>query len=212
MDRKNISIVDLIENVVSKRMDFDDNENERSLDEMLVSAGEIAARLDITLEAACALAWITFESSWGRQVDRQFLMLKFHEDSSIELRFRSLWILTKRRLVRTFRNRNSPSPTLFYYLDREVCEHLLAGKIEVAKEERLVNEHANRRITALSCRGSGDDYNLLLDGVPCGFVFESINGGYEVYWKGNLVMACDNLSTILETLNELLEQDRLPLQ
>ena len=199
-----------MEEVVSKRIDFDDNGNEKSMDEMLVSAGELADRLDITVEAACALAWVVYESSWGRQVDRQFLMLKFYENSSIELRFRSLWILTKRRLVRTFRNRNSPSPTLFYYLDREVCEDILAGKIEVAMEERLVNEHANRRITALSC--GGDDYNLLLDGAPCGFVFESTNGGYEVYWKGNLVMACDNLSTILETLNELLEQDRLPLQ
>lgn len=209
MDRKNISIIDLIESVVEKRMDYDDNANEKSLDEMLVSANEIADRLEITVESACALAWVVFESSFGRQVDRKFLMLKFHENSSIETRFRSLWILKKRRFVSTYRVRHSP--LLLYYLDRDQSERVLSGNIETLFKENLINEHANRRITAQSCGGS-DDYNLLLDGVPCGFVFESINGGYEVYWKGNLVMACDNLSTILETLNELLEQDRLPLQ
>jgi hypothetical protein len=205
------SLIDLIEEVIVSRMDFDDNGNEKSLDEMLVSASEIADRLDITLEAACALAWVVYESSWGRQIDRQFLMQKFHEQSTIELRFRSLWILTKRRLVSTCRARQSPT-TLLYYIGKDQCELVLSGKIETLFNERLINEHANRRITAQSCRGGSDDYNLLLDGVPCGYVFESINGGYEVFWKGNLVMECDNLSTILETLSELLEQHRLPLQ
>jgi hypothetical protein len=190
-------------------MDYDDNSNEKSLDDMLLSASEIADRLNISVEAACAMAWVVFESSWGRQVDRQFLMLKFHENSSIEIRFRSLWILTKRRLVRTYRNRQTP--TLYYYLDRDVCEQILSGRIETLFNERLENEYANRRITAQSCRAGGDDYNLFLDGVPQGYIFESTTIGYEVYWLGVLILEHNHIETILEILTEMLEQNRLPL-
>ena len=195
--------------MVEKRKDFDDNGNEMSLDAMITSADEIARRFDVTIEAACALSWITFESSWGRQVDRQFLMSKVPDGSTIEIRFRSLWMLTAKRLVRTYRNRQAP--TLYYYLDRQQSDEILSGKIEREEINCHINEHANRRITAQSCRGLSDDYNILLDGVPCGFIIESANSGYEVYWLGQLLFENGDLSTIIETLNEMLEQHQLPL-
>lgn len=203
-----LSMIELIEKVIVNRIDYDENGNEKSLDEMLVSALEISHRLKITVEAACALAWITFESSWGRQVDRQFLMSKLHEGSTIELRYRSLWILTASKLVRTYRNRQTP--TLYFYLDREVCEAILSGKIEL-KNDLLINEHSNHRIIATTCGGESDDYQIMLDGQQSGYVIESAKGGYEVYWNGQLLFEHDDIGNILETLNDMLEHNRLPL-
>lgn len=201
-------LIELIEQIVTARKEFDDEGREYCVRRMKAVAEALAQRLDLTVTAAMAFSYVFYEASWGRLPNREGVMNFLPPDTNMVNRLECIWKLLDKGLINAYRH--ARNPVRLFYVEQVVAEAVLANKPPIGVQSLFkVNEHANRRITAVASEG-GEDYLLMLDEMPQGYILrKSDETGYEAYWLGELVLEEDGLGAILEALNDLFEQGRL---
>jgi hypothetical protein len=202
-------LIGLIEIIVTARKEFEDGGNESSVRRMEAAAEALALRLEVTTTAAMAFSYVFYEASWGRLPSREGVTNFLPPCTNMVNRLECLWVLLDKGLIKAYRP--ARNPVRLFYVEQEVAANTLANKSPSGEQTLFkVNEHSTRRITAVASEG-GEDFLLMLDDIQKGYILKKPEGkGYDTYWLGKLVLEEDDIRTIIETLNEMLEQNRLP--
>ncbi len=205
---KNKTLIELIEIIITVRKEFEDSGNESSSRRIKAAAEILAHRLELTTTAAIAFSFVFFEASWGRMPSREGVMDFLPPETSMVNRFECLWRLLDVGLVKSYKQIRSP--VRIFYLEKNTAMKICSNISPLETPSLFkVNEKATGRITALASDGS-DDYLLLIGEVQYGYILRKSDAtGYEAFWLGELVLESENIDSVMESLNEMLDSGQL---
>lgn len=201
------TLIQLIDEIVHFGHHFEETHDKSHILMINDRASILGDRLGCSTPAAMCFAFILSEAAWGRLPARSDIMKFLPENTTMADRLECLWELLDKKLVQIYKPARSPIRQ--FYIDQEVAEKIVANRVPCTNNS-LLFPAANARKVCINASCSGKDYEILLEGSVVGFILMSaINETYEVYWKGLLVHAAEDLSSIVEWLNEAYDNGTL---
>lgn len=196
------TLIELIEDVVKFRQEYDDTQDESNILMLNDRAAILAERMDCSNMAAVCFAFILNEASWGRMPTRNDIMKFLPPRTQIVERLECIWELLDRKLIQIYKP--ARNPIRHFYIDQEIAEKIVANRIPVIKSVSLFHDEEDRKVRISATNDS--DFEIMLDGKVAGYILTSAHGNiYEVYWHGVLVYQGEELSGIVEWLNDAYE-------
>lgn len=203
-------LIELIEQIVSARKEYEDGGRDSCLRQMESAAEELAQNLELSTTAAMAFSYVFYEASFGRLPNREAVTNFLIPDTNILNRLECIWMLLEKGLIKA--HRQPRNPVRVFYVEQDVAKAILANKLPFGEQTLFKDhEHTAHSIIAVASE-SGEDFMLLFDDMQQGCILKKPEGkGYDTYWLGKLVLEEDDLGTIIDILNEMLKQNRLPM-
>lgn len=201
------TLIELIEEICSFGNNYLESDDESNILMLNDRASILAERMGCSNVAAICFAYILTEAAWGRMPTRSEIMKFLPPTTSIVERLECIWELLDKKLVMMYKPARNPIRQ--FYIDQDIAEKVVANRVPSTAKQSLfpIEEYRKVRINATSGK---NDYEILLDGKVVGFILMSAeNSSYEVYWLGLLVHSSEELSGIVEWLNEAYDNGTL---
>jgi len=197
---KDKTLIELIEEICSFGNNYLDSNDESNILMQNDRASVLCERIGCSNVAAICFAFILVEAAWGRMPTRSDVMRFLPPKTSVTERLQCLWELLDKKLILMYKP--ARNPIRHFYIDQETAEKIVANRVPSAKHHALFPIEEYRKVTINASSGI-NDYEILVEGKVIGFILISAsNSTYEVYWQGLLVHAAEELSIIVEWLNE----------
>lgn len=197
---KEKTLIEEIEEIVKFGHLYHESQDESHVLMMHDRASILSERMGCNSVAGICFAFILVEAAWGRMPTRNDVMRFLPPKTSVNERLKCLWELLDKKLILMYKP--ARNPIRHFYIDQEVAEKIVANRVPSVRNISLfpIEEYRKVRINATS---GINDYEILVEGKVIGFILMSANNNtYEVYWQGLLVHAAEELSSIVEWLNE----------
>lgn len=204
---KNKTLIQLIDEICMEGHKYLESHDESHIFIMNDCASTLAERLGCSRVAAICFAFIMTEAAWGRMPTRNDIMKFLPVNTSTVERLECIWELRDKKFVLMYKP--ARNPIRHFYVDQEIAEKVVANRVPTTSQQSLfpIEEYRKVRLNASSGK---NDYEILLEGKKIGFILMSASHEtYEVYWQGLLVYEAEDLSSIVEWLNEAYENGTL---